>query len=39
MTAAEKAGIDADEINGEVETVFELLLEVMRRRQVREAGH
>ncbi|MER8917021.1 hypothetical protein NKI32_24700 [Mesorhizobium sp. M0761] len=39
MTAAEKAGIGADEINGEVETVFELLVEVMRRREVREAGH
>ncbi|ESY16123.1 hypothetical protein X750_27195 [Mesorhizobium sp. LNJC394B00] len=32
MTAAEKAGIPADEINGEVESVFELVLEVTRRR-------
>ncbi|MES0190148.1 DUF768 domain-containing protein [Mesorhizobium sp. LSJC264A00] len=32
MTAAEKAGIPADEINGEVESVFESLLEVTRRR-------
>jgi hypothetical protein len=34
MTAAEKAGIPADEINGEVESVFEVILEVMRRRAV-----
>ncbi|ESZ72405.1 hypothetical protein X727_07590 [Mesorhizobium sp. L103C119B0] len=30
-TAAEKPGIPADQINGEIESVFELLLEVMRR--------
>jgi hypothetical protein len=33
MTAAEKAGIGADEINGEVESVFEVIFEAMRRRQ------
>ncbi|ESW73418.1 DUF768 domain-containing protein [Mesorhizobium sp. M1148] len=31
MTAAEKAGIPADEINGELESVFELIIEVNRR--------
>ncbi|MER8515535.1 hypothetical protein NKH47_21615 [Mesorhizobium sp. M1060] len=34
MTAAEKAGIPVEEINGEVESVFEVILEVMRRRAV-----
>jgi hypothetical protein len=32
MTAAEKAGIPAGEINGEVESVFEVILEAMRPR-------
>ncbi|MER9319759.1 MULTISPECIES: hypothetical protein [unclassified Mesorhizobium] len=31
MTAAEKAGIPADEIDGELESVFELIIEVNRR--------
>ena len=31
MTAAEKAGIGADEINGEGDSVFELILDVNRR--------
>ncbi|PWJ85548.1 uncharacterized protein DUF768 [Mesorhizobium loti] len=31
MTAAEKAGIRADEINGEVASVFEVIFEAMRR--------
>lgn len=35
MTAAEKAGIPADEINSEVESVFEVILEVMRRRRLK----
>lgn len=33
MTAAEKEGISADEINGEVESVFEVIREAMRRRK------
>ncbi|RUX96130.1 MULTISPECIES: DUF768 domain-containing protein [unclassified Mesorhizobium] len=33
MTAAEKAGIRADEINGEVASVFEVIFEAMRRRK------
>lgn len=31
MTAAEKAGIGTDEINGEVGSVFEVIFEAMRR--------
>ncbi|MER8564401.1 hypothetical protein NKH85_04240 [Mesorhizobium sp. M0924] len=31
MTAAEKAGIPAGENNGELESVFELIIEVNRR--------
>jgi hypothetical protein len=33
MTADEKTGIPANEINGEVESVFEIIFEVMRRRK------
>ncbi|QND66673.1 DUF768 domain-containing protein [Mesorhizobium loti] len=33
MTAAEKAGIRADEINGEVAGVFEVIFEASRRRK------
>jgi len=35
MTAAEKAGIRADEINGEVGSVFEVIFEAMRRGRER----
>ncbi|WP_027062786.1 DUF768 domain-containing protein [Mesorhizobium loti] len=38
MTAAEKAGIRANEINGEVESVFEVIFEAMRRHQAAVPG-
>ncbi|MER9654384.1 hypothetical protein NKJ26_12825 [Mesorhizobium sp. M0152] len=35
MTAAERAGIGANEIDSEVESVFEVIFEAMRRRKSR----